>query len=171
MKSDVALSNKKIELIQWLSTIEDISVLNKIMELRKKESKDWWNSISENEKKSIEAGLNDAENGKLNDENFMKNGFRIRWTDNALKELEETFTFLETNWTEKELRKLSNTLDKTLNLISQNPYIFQSSDFKKDIKRAVILSLNSLYYRIKDQDVEILSFFSNRQKPTKRKLK
>jgi plasmid stabilization system protein ParE len=101
----------------------------------------------------------------------MKNGFRIRWTDNALKELEETFTFLETNWTEKELRKLSNTLDKTLNLISQNPYIFQSSDFKKDIRRAVILSLNSLYYRIKDQDVEILSFFSNRQKPTKRKLK
>jgi len=101
----------------------------------------------------------------------MKNGFRIRWTDNALKELEETFTFLETNWTEKELRKLSNALDKTLNLISQNPYIFQSSDFKKDIRRAVILSLNSLYYRIKDQDVEILSFFSNKQKPTKRKLK
>ena len=101
----------------------------------------------------------------------MKNGFRIRWTDNALKELAETIAFLETNWTEKELRKLSNALDKTLNLISQNPYLFQSSDFKKDIRRAVILSLNSLYYRIKDQDVEILSFFSNRQKPTKRKLK
>jgi hypothetical protein len=48
----------------------------------------------------------------------MKNGFRIRWPDNALKELEETIAFLETNWTEKELRKLSNTLDKTLNLIS-----------------------------------------------------
>ena len=67
MKSDVTLSNKKIELIQWLSTIEDVSILNKIMELRKKESKDWWNSISEDEKKSIEVGLNDAENGKLND--------------------------------------------------------------------------------------------------------
>ena len=101
----------------------------------------------------------------------MKNGYRIRWTDNALKELAETIAFLETNWTEKELRKLSNALDKTLNLISQNPYIFQSSDFKKNIRRAVILSLNSLYYKIKDQDVEILSFFSNRQKPTKRKLK
>ena len=43
----------------------------------------------------------------------MKNGYRVRWTDNALKELGETFTFLETNWTEKELRKLSNALDKT----------------------------------------------------------
>lgn len=61
----------------------------------------------------------------------MKNGYRIRWTDNALKELAETIAFLETNWTEKELRKLSNALDKTLNLISQNPYLFQSSDFKK----------------------------------------
>ena len=67
MKSDVKKKKKKIELIQWLSTIEDVSILNKIMELRKKESKDWWNSISEDEKKSIEAGLNDAENGKLND--------------------------------------------------------------------------------------------------------
>ena len=101
----------------------------------------------------------------------MKNGYRVRWTDNALKELAETIAFLETNWTEKELRKLSNALDKTLNLISQNPYLFQSSDFKKNIRRAVILSLNSLYYKIKDQDVEIISFFSNRQSPTKRKLK
>lgn len=50
MSSETTLSNKKIELIQWLSTIEDVSILNKIMDLRKKESKDWWNSISENEK-------------------------------------------------------------------------------------------------------------------------
>ena len=27
----------------------------------------------------------------------MKNGYRVRWTDNALKELGETFTFLEKN--------------------------------------------------------------------------
>ena len=36
------------------------------MDLRKKESKDWWNSISENEKEFIELGLKDAESGKLN---------------------------------------------------------------------------------------------------------
>jgi len=66
MNLETTLSNKKIEIIQWLSTLEDISILNKIMELRKNESKDWWNSISENEKNSIEAGLKDAENLKLN---------------------------------------------------------------------------------------------------------
>ncbi|MBK7638929.1 MAG: hypothetical protein IPJ22_02430 [Bacteroidetes bacterium] len=58
--------NQKLELIQWLSTIEDSSIIEKIMDLRKKESKDWWNSISENEKEFIELGLKDAESGKLN---------------------------------------------------------------------------------------------------------
>lgn len=78
----------------------------------------------------------------------MKSGYRILWTDNVLKELEKTITFLEENWTEKELQSLANSLEKTLNLISHNPYLFQSSDFKPEIRRAVILSLNSLYYRI-----------------------
>ena len=36
------------------------------MALRKNETTDWWNSISENEKESIELGLKDAEAGLLN---------------------------------------------------------------------------------------------------------
>ncbi|MFZ4435014.1 MAG: hypothetical protein ACOYOR_00755 [Flavobacterium psychrophilum] len=61
----VNIQSKKLELIQWLSTIEDLSVLNKISDLKKQENKDWWNSISENEKQSLEKGLQDAEAGKL----------------------------------------------------------------------------------------------------------
>jgi hypothetical protein len=34
--------------------IEDLSIINKIIDLKKQENKDWWNSISENEKQSIE---------------------------------------------------------------------------------------------------------------------
>ncbi|NDP27088.1 MAG: hypothetical protein GZ087_06650 [Flavobacterium sp.] len=63
---NTTILNQKLELIQWLSTIEDSSIIEKIMDLRKKESKDWWNSISETEKESIELGLKDAESGKLN---------------------------------------------------------------------------------------------------------
>ena len=66
MKMELNIQNKKLELIQWLSTIEDSSIIEKIMDLRKKESKDWWNSISESEKESIEKGLLDADAGKLN---------------------------------------------------------------------------------------------------------
>jgi hypothetical protein len=66
MNIELNILNKKLELIQWLSTIEDSTIIEKIMDLRKKESKDWWNSISESEKESIEKGLLDADAGKLN---------------------------------------------------------------------------------------------------------
>ena len=66
MNIELNILNKKLELIQWLSTIEDSTIIEKIMDLRKKESKDWWNSISESEKESIEKVILDADAGKLN---------------------------------------------------------------------------------------------------------
>lgn len=65
MNTEMNIQNKKLELIQWLSTVEDSGILEKIMALRKKESKDWWNLISEKEKDAIEQGLKDADSGKL----------------------------------------------------------------------------------------------------------
>jgi hypothetical protein len=67
MAMNINLSSRKLELIQWLSTIEDPKIIDKIMDLIQQENKDWWNSISENEKNSIDSGIKDAETGKLND--------------------------------------------------------------------------------------------------------
>jgi hypothetical protein len=66
MPLSLKIQNQKIELIQWLSTIEDSSIIEKIVALKKEESKDWYKSISDLEKQSIEKGLDDADNGKLN---------------------------------------------------------------------------------------------------------
>ncbi len=59
------LQHKKIELIQWLSTLDDVSMIEKIIQLRKTEATDWWHEISTAEKESIEKGLADAHAGKL----------------------------------------------------------------------------------------------------------
>lgn len=72
MKTESIIQSKKLELIQWLSTIDDLTVLNKIVELKKQENIDWWNSISAKEKQSIEKGLQEAEDGKLNDHSKVK---------------------------------------------------------------------------------------------------
>jgi plasmid stabilization system protein ParE len=101
----------------------------------------------------------------------MKDGYKILWTDFALKELENTIEYLEENWTEKELQNLALNIEETLKLISQNPELFQGSEIKKDIRRAIILSHNTMYFRVKNNQIEIISFFSNRQNPKKRKLK
>lgn len=100
----------------------------------------------------------------------MKSGYKIEWTNHALLELKTTFEYLDQNWSEKELSKLSYEIERTLNLISQNPQIFSQTK-GKNIRRVVILKYNTLYYRIKGENrVEILSFFSNRQHPDKRKI-
>lgn len=101
----------------------------------------------------------------------MKSGYEIFWTDFALEELEKTIEHLKANWTEKELKNLALHLEETLHLISQNPQLFQRSEIKKDIRRVVVLSHNTLYYRIKKNTIEVISFFLNRQNPKKRKLK
>jgi hypothetical protein len=66
MDYDSNILNQKLELIQWLSTIEDSSLIEKIMHLRNEETKDWWEVISEEEKQSIELGLDDIEAGRIN---------------------------------------------------------------------------------------------------------
>ncbi len=57
--------NEKLELIQWLSTLEDTSIIKKLIQFRKEETKDWWNSISDEEKKSIEKGIAEADENDL----------------------------------------------------------------------------------------------------------
>jgi hypothetical protein len=59
------IQNTKIDLIQWLTTLNDEKLIEKIVDLRKNESKDWWNETSKAEKDSIEKGIADADAGKL----------------------------------------------------------------------------------------------------------
>ncbi|MDO5523825.1 MAG: hypothetical protein Q4G48_07260 [Bacteroidia bacterium] len=65
MTSDTKVLNEKLELIQWLSTVEDNAIIKKVMQIRNEEVSDWWDSISNAEKDSIEKGIIDADNGNV----------------------------------------------------------------------------------------------------------
>jgi hypothetical protein len=62
---NIQILNKKLELIQWLSTLEDNAIIEKLLKFRQEETKDWWESISEEEKKSIEKGISEADENDL----------------------------------------------------------------------------------------------------------
>lgn len=66
------IQNIKIELIQWLTVLDDDLLIQKIVDLKKNQTTDWWNLISEKERKSIEKGVIDAKNGKLNSHSEAK---------------------------------------------------------------------------------------------------
>ncbi len=63
---EINIQNTKIELIQWLTSLEDKFLIKKILDLRNSQTKDWWDEISSTEKESIEKGISDSEKGKLN---------------------------------------------------------------------------------------------------------
>ena len=67
MTTDLTIQAKKIELIQWLSTTEDLNIVDKVLELMLSErKKDWWSNTSSEERESIDTGIKEADNGKLN---------------------------------------------------------------------------------------------------------
>lgn len=69
---EINLQHTKLELIQWLSMLTDSEVIQKIVALRNEETQDWWHKISEEEKNSIESGIKDANNKKLNSHSKAK---------------------------------------------------------------------------------------------------
>jgi thiamine pyrophosphate-dependent acetolactate synthase large subunit-like protein len=62
---DIDIQNKKLELIQWLSTLNDETLIDKLLKLRESEKSDWWDELSMEEKQSIEKGIEEADDKKL----------------------------------------------------------------------------------------------------------
>lgn len=99
----------------------------------------------------------------------MISGFKIQWTDHALSELSVTVKYLEKNWSERELIQFSNVVDNTIEIISRHPEIYPVSNKKKKIRKAVVDKNNTIYYRIINDSIQILSVFGTKQDPAKRK--
>ena len=93
----------------------------------------------------------------------MKSIYKIKWSENALEELNNTIKYLEQNFSIKELNKLAIEIEKIVLLISKNPKIFKKVSQIKNIRRVVILKYNTMFYKVNSDTIEILSFFSNRQ--------
>ena len=99
----------------------------------------------------------------------MKSGYKVFWTDHALEELGSTVQYLRLNFSEKEISRLANRIEAVVRSISTFPKLYPESSRQKGVRRAVVAKFNSLYYRVdtRKNEIEILSFFSNRQDPEK----
>jgi len=100
----------------------------------------------------------------------MENGYNIFWTSNALRELEDTIQYLQYNFSDKEIKKLVFKIENFTEIISRNPFVFPKAG-NKSVHKAVVLKFNTLYYRVRGKNIEVLSFFSNRQSPDRNRLK
>ena len=92
----------------------------------------------------------------------------VIWSVASKTEFAELLQFLDREFgTDTAL----DILDKTEAVVEKTarfPFMHQSSDSRKDIRRAVINRHTSLFYRVKNNTVELLHFWDNRRDPDER---
>ena len=93
----------------------------------------------------------------------MKNGYSLLWTENAKSELSEIINYIATEWNEVAVRKFAKNLETALESVLTMPTAFPESSIKNNIRRKVISKQTSIYYKILNNEIVILSIFDNRR--------
>ena len=100
-------------------------------------------------------------------ERFMENTYKLIWSDEALNNLKGIINYLENKWTKREIKKFSQLLDKQLKLIERNPYLFAKTDKSGGLRKSVLSKQTTIYYRVVNYEIRIVTLFDNRQNPDK----
>lgn len=89
----------------------------------------------------------------------------IFYTPRAKETLTSVYDFVTIKFGYKSAEKFLLKADKTITLISQNPLMFKSSSFDKNVRVGLLSKQTSLFYRITDSSIQLLFFWDNRQEP------
>ena len=58
------IETRKINIINWISSIQEEDIISK-MEKLQKEKVDWWDTVNDEDKKAINEGLEQLDNGEF----------------------------------------------------------------------------------------------------------
>lgn len=93
--------------------------------------------------------------------------YKIYWTEEAIRNLEEIIDYLSSRWTQREVDKFKLKLSKQIDLISNNPKMFPKSIIQPRLRKAVLSKQTSVFYEIKENNIYLTYIFVN-YKSTKR---
>jgi len=93
----------------------------------------------------------------------------LKWSKRAKKSFDNIVDFIEENCSEKSAKKFVRKAEHTLTSISQNPKMFIEID-KKNIHKGIITKQTSVFYRIYNQHIRIITFWDNRRNPDNLKI-
>jgi plasmid stabilization system protein ParE len=89
--------------------------------------------------------------------------YKIFWSEEALSNLEEILDYLNERWTQKEINKFKNKLNKQLEIISRFPTIFPVSNYHPNLRKAVLSKQTTIFYKIQDNIIYLAYLFDNRK--------
>jgi plasmid stabilization system protein ParE len=100
----------------------------------------------------------------------MRNTYKLIWSDEALNGLKEIIEYLESKFSEKDVKKFVRRFDKQIKLLKSNPEIFSFSPNSKTIRRTIVARLTSIYYRVDGDIIYLVSIYDNRKNPNNLKI-
>lgn len=96
----------------------------------------------------------------------MSNG--VTFSKRAANDYAGISKYLEENWTKREVIRFSNKLEIDLKMLVSHPEI--GKNIKKNIRKLVTSKHHSIYYKIVDDGIYLITIFDNRQNPKKLKV-
>ena len=96
--------------------------------------------------------------------------YKVTISKRAEKYLDRVFDYLKQEWSEKVRNDFKMKLQKQVDLLRYNPYMFPVSQVKKGVRKCLITKHNAMYYKIKDNEVEIITIHDTRSNPKSLKL-
>lgn len=100
--------------------------------------------------------------------------YKVNWTPKALETYISNIKYLETHWTNSEIKKFIADVEKKIQALSGQPGIGSPRNKKQNnIRHTVINKRISLIYRYKPlkKEIDLLHFWNTHQNPKKLKAK
>ena len=91
----------------------------------------------------------------------------VIWTPEAESSFQEQINILEADWPEPTFRKFIDRVFDTIDRISMQPEMYRAYENSGNIRVCVINRNISLYYKIKESQIDLLFFWPNRNDPEK----
>lgn len=95
---------------------------------------------------------------------------KIQWTKRAEKSFAKIVEYLEEEWSETSAKKFVQKTDKLLNYISENPEMCPTVEGKEEIRKGLVTKQTSVFYKIMDNFIRLITFWDNRRNPDKLNL-
>lgn len=92
--------------------------------------------------------------------------YSVIWSPTARLTYYKILEYLDENWTMRELQSFIDRTEEVINHICDNPLLYPYSN-ESNIHKCVVVKQISLFYRVKENAIELLVFWDNRQDPAK----
>ena len=92
---------------------------------------------------------------------------QIVWSPRAESDFINIIEYLIGKFGSSSAIKFANKLDRILNNIAKLPEIYPVTVKRKNVRRCVISRQTTLYYRVKHDTIQLVTFYDTRQHPDK----